>query len=166
LWLLIVGTVLGLLFLVNVGGATYGREKLGFIADQAAGYATTLPTANRQQMVTDMVTQLLASMGFSTTNTAVTVSDATVNGQPGVQVTVTTSLATLLGGAFAGVIPGEISMPYTATAAKNRWFNSYAVCTLLNNQKLTNPVVDTQLPLPNDGLPGYVTTILGTTKIK
>lgn len=167
LWLLIIGTLLGLLLLVNVGGATYGREKLGFVADQAAGYATTLPApANRQQLVTNMVTQLLANMGFSTTNTTVTVSDTTVSGQPGVQVTVTTSVATLLGGAFAGLLPGEISMPYTATAVKNRWFNAYAVCTLLNNQSVTNPVIDTNLTLPSDGLPGYVTTILGTNRMK
>jgi hypothetical protein len=152
---------------VNIGGATYGREKLGFIADQAAGYATTLPaSANRQGLVTELVTQLQASMGFNTSNTTVTVSDTTVNGQPGVQVTVTASLATLLAGAFGNIIPGSISLPYTATAAKNRWFNSYAVCTLLNNQNVTNPVIDTNLALPNDGLPGYVTTILGTTKMK
>jgi Flp pilus assembly protein TadG len=163
LWLLVIGTLLGLLLLVNVGGATYGREKLGFVADQAAGYATTLPAAaNRQQAVTDLVKLLLAKMGFSTTNTTVTVSDTTVNGQAGVQVTVTTSLATLLAGNFGGIIPGEISMPYTAAAAKTRWFNSYAVCTLLNNQSLTNPVIDTNMSLPKDGLPHYSTNILGT----
>lgn len=166
LWLLIVGAVLGAVLLVNVGGATYFTQKLGFIADQAAAYATTQPTNSRQQAVTDLVSQLVSSMGFSTNNLGVTVTDTTVNGKPAVQVTVQASMPAMFGAQFANIIPSQIALPYTATAVKNAWFNSYAVTTLLNNQSITNPVIDTNQALPNDGLPGYVTTILGMSKIK
>lgn len=162
LWLLIVATVLGTLLLINVGGATYGKEKLGFITDQAAMYASNLPPgAGRQAAVTNLVNSLLGDMGFGTNNTSITITDTSVSGQPAVQVTVSTSLATLLAGKFASVIPSQFSTPYTSTSVKNTWFNGYATSTNLIGAQVTGPVVNTTLAFPKDGLPHYVTTIFG-----
>ncbi len=73
--------------LLNVGGATYNKEKIGFVATQAANYASTLPAdAARQGLVTDLVDQLLASMGFGS-STTVSIADLTVGTRQAVKVT-------------------------------------------------------------------------------
>ena len=164
--IMFIGVIFGSILLLNVGGATYGKEKIGFITDQAARYATTLPiNAARQTLVNTLVDELITSMGFNAANTVVTITDMSISGQPAVQVTVTTSLATLLTGNFARIFPQQITMPFTSTIVKNTCFNGYAVCTNLAGQSCVNPIVTTN-GLPNDGLPGYVTTVMGMSKVR
>jgi hypothetical protein len=61
--IIIFGTVIAGLFLVNAGLSLYFKEKLGFIANQAAQFAFQIeppedPTARTQQFVRELVTQL------------------------------------------------------------------------------------------------------------
>jgi hypothetical protein len=165
LWLVICGTVLGSLLLLNIGGASYCKEKVGFIADQAAYYAASLPASpTRDSKVNTMVGDLLKNMGFSTSSTVVTVSDLTVKSRPAVAVTVSTTASTLLAGQFANVLPGQIGLTYSATSVKNCWFWGYGVAMLGDGQKFTFPLLTPDGSFPADGLPGYQMTLVGMTK--
>jgi len=167
LWLIICGTVLGSLLLLNVGGATYCNDKVAFIADQAAYYAASLPnTPARQGLVNTMVSDLLKSMGFPTSATTVTITDVVVNARPAVKVDVSTSASTLLAGNFANILPAQIGVTYAATSVKNSWFNAYGVALLGDGQKFTFPMLTPDGSFPNDGLPGYVMSLVGMVKTR
>jgi hypothetical protein len=167
LWLVICGTVLGSLLLLNIGGASYCKEKVGFIADQAAYYGASLPdTPARAALVTTMVDDLLKSMGLPTSSTTVTTTDLTVNSQAAVAVTVSTTASTLLAGQFANVLPGQLGLTYSATSVKNSWFWGYGVALLGDGTKFTFPLLTPTSTPPNDGLPGYTMTLVGMTKTR
>lgn len=133
-FLLVSGCVLAVLLAVNTGVATYNKEKIGFIAYQAAAYAANcypyLPDASvRQANVADMVNGLLTKMGLHSSNTIVSVSDTTLNGQAAVSVSVSANLATITAAGFSSVFSQEIEMTNTAVVqkAKNPYATAYLV---------------------------------------
>jgi hypothetical protein len=167
LMLVIGGTVLCVLLLINSGAATYNKEKIGFVANQAATYAATLPSdSTRQALVTTTVNSLLESMGLSSTNCSVTVSDITVASNPAVSVTVSASLPTMLSSNFGNLLPQQIQMSDTAVAIKNAWFWAYGKGTLPDGQSVVCPLLNATGALPNDDKPAYAITVLGVTKIR
>src|ERR1043165_7494135 len=74
LFLIVAGSSLSVLLILNSGIATFNKEKLGYIANQAATYASRYSaflsiTSTRNQNVTDMVNGLLSDMGLNSSNT-------------------------------------------------------------------------------------------------
>ena len=158
--MIVVALVLGTLLIANAGFAIYFKEKISFVANQAADYAAVLPpgpTVN--SLVTSEVKQLMAAMGFSTNNVQVNVdSSLTVLGRPAVKVTVAAPFSAVFGPVAAGVIPPVVSISDSAVAMNNGWYMAYAQVVDLQGQKsvglmmvdangiaITNPPAD-QLP--------------------
>lgn len=165
--LIIGGTVAAIVLLMNSAAATYHKEKIGFVANQAALYATTLTdNSTRQAQVTDLATKLLASMGIDAGVTTVTITDTTLGSQPAVSVTVTSAVPTMFASNFSALVPQTIQMSDTAVAPKPFWFWGYAVGTLPTGQSLTFPLINATGALPNDGLPAYSLSALGLIKIR
>ncbi|CAN5274618.1 hypothetical protein BH10CYA1_BH10CYA1_58860 [soil metagenome] len=156
LWLVVAAIVLGTLLLVNAGVSTYCKEKLGFIANQAADYAAVLPPDGaRQGLVQNMVRELVGKMGFSTAGTQVTIEDLTLVSRPGVKVTVTTPFSTFLSSVGGNIIPPLITLSDSAVALSNGWYPAYAVVVDLQGQKTLSILVDPAGQIPNDTLPVY-----------
>lgn len=156
LWLVVAAIVLGTLFLVNAGVSTYCKEKLGFIANQAADYAAVLPPDGaRQGLVQNMVRELVSKMGFSTSGTQVSIQDLTLVSRPAVKVTVTTPFSTFLSAVGGNIIPPLITMSDSAVALNNGWYPAYAVVVDLQGQKTLGIMVDPAGQMPNDQLPVY-----------
>lgn len=167
--LIIGGTVAAIVLMLNSGAATYNKEKIGFVANQAALYASSLNnTPARQALVTDLVNNLLASnnLGAGRRGNIVTIKDTTVGSKPAVSVTVTTSVSTVFANNFSSMLPQTIQMSDTAIALKPTWFWGYAVGTLPTGQSLTFPLINATGALPNDGLPAYSLSALGLIKIR
>lgn len=171
LFLIISGTVLAVLLLMNTGVATYNKEKLGFIANQAATYAATysayLPdAATRQSNVSSMVTNLLTSMGLNSSNTNVTVTDTTVGAQAAVSVTVSANLPTIMSANFSSVLPQQIQSSFTAVAIKAPYATQYVVGVDPLGGQATGLMINPTGALPNDGLPAYSISLQGLKKIR
>jgi hypothetical protein len=102
---------------------------------------------------------LLASMGFATSNTQVTITDMTLplspTPRPGVQVTVTTPFSTFLTNFGGQIIPPQITMSDSAVALNNGWYPAYAVVINLQGQKSLGIIMNGTGTVPNDTLPVY-----------
>lgn len=168
-WLVVCAVVLGTMLLVSAGMITYCKEKLGFVANQAADYAAVLPPDGaRQGLVLNSVKALLTSMGFPTSNTQVTITDLTLQApisRPAVKVTIATPFSTFLANAGGQIIPPQITVSDSAIALNNGWYPAYAVVVNLQGQKSLGIMVDGTGTYPSDTLPVYgfnyfITTLL------
>jgi hypothetical protein len=160
LMMVIGGTVLAVVLLLNAIAATYNKEKIGFVANTAAVYAGTLPNnAARQGLVTAKVNQLLAGMALHASNTTVTVSDLTITTRPAVKVTVATSLPTLLFASFSSVLPSSIRTSDTAVAFNRCWFWGYGVGIHPLGPRWTSPITNATGALPADKKPAWTVLI-------
>jgi hypothetical protein len=165
--MIIGGTVLAVLLLVNVGAAAYNKEKIGLVANQAATYACILPNdATRQPLVATAVDELLSNMGLNPNNTVVDVQDVNIASEVAVKVTVTATIATLLSGNFTSIMPAQLRMSDSALVVKDSWYWGYGVGVLPTGQKFTGPIFNPTGALPNDGLPAYGVSLLGMWKIR
>ncbi len=170
-FLLVSGSVLAVLLLMNTGVATYNKEKLGFIANQAAIYAATYSayltdTTKRQTNVSSMVSSLLTSMGLNSSNTTVTVTDTTVGAQPAVSVTVSANLPTVMAANFSSVLPQQIQSTFTAVAIKAPYATEYVVGLDPLGGKVTGLMINPTGALPNDGRPAWSIGLQGLNKIR
>ncbi|MBI4532377.1 MAG: hypothetical protein HY711_00400, partial [Candidatus Melainabacteria bacterium] len=115
--LIIGGIVCGTILLVNVGIATYYKEKLGFISNQAANYAASLdPKENISDKTKDFVKELMPKMGFANSGLEVTTALSTVAGKQAATVTVASSELPLFG--RGSILPLTLSLKDSATAVK------------------------------------------------
>src|SRR5579883_2497962 len=93
LMLIVSATVIAVMLLLNTGIATYNKEKLSFVADQAAIYATSVADSpTRDSDVSSFVNNMFSNMGIQASNTTVTVKDIACSKWAAIQVQVTTSL--------------------------------------------------------------------------
>jgi hypothetical protein len=167
LWLVVLGVVLGTLLMVNVAGVTYYKEKIGFIANQAADYAATLPDdPARHGVVLDSVKALLVSMGFQSTRTVVDVQTITVASRPAVKVTITTPFSTFLSKEFSTVIPPQITLSDTAVAVSNGWYPAYGVVQCPTGAQFLGVMINNTGALPPDSMPAYLISIMGQWKTR
>ena len=112
--LIIMGTVLASLFLLNVGLGVFYKEKLGFIADQSAKYASALPAAQADKGAKDIAAQLISEMKLPIKNTQVTVDNSDAKT---IQVSISGQCAMFNNS--LGVLPLQISLSDTASAVKS-----------------------------------------------
>lgn len=121
--LIIIGTILGTLLLVNAGLSTYYKEKLGFVANQASQFAFQFPAdSNPQAQTTAFVTELMEKIGLPAEKTVVT-TDNTVRiaGVRGAKVTITADLKLIGKG---DVLPLTIPLTETAIAIASNYIIS------------------------------------------
>jgi hypothetical protein len=167
MWLVMSGTILGTLLLLNVGGWIYYKEKLGFIANTAATYGCTLPVnAARDGLVITSVNQSLTSMGFDPANTTINIQDLTVTGRPAVRITLSCTISSLLAAKFSSVIPSSMTISDSAVASQRVWYMGDCSFVGPNGQNFTCPMANATgaLPLPSDGLQAWTVTILGMSR--
>src|SRR5262245_28409097 len=111
--LIISGTVLATLLLVNSGLSTYYKEKLGFVANQASQFAFQIPqNQDPKPLTTAFVLDLMNQMGLPAEKTQVTTDNTIkVSGVRGVKVTIKADLKLIGKG---DVLP--LTIPLTETA--------------------------------------------------
>jgi len=91
--MIIMGTVGAVLLLVNVGMSMYYKQKLGFIASEAAMYGAVLAGNDDIEVRgAEIARALLKAMGFNPARCDVKVAEIEVDGKPGIQVTIITDL--------------------------------------------------------------------------
>lgn len=114
LLILIPVSLLLLLFVVNAGVSAFYKEKLGFVTNQSAKYAATLPNSVNPEPQTQVVARgLLRALGMTDPQPNIDVKRVNVAGQPGVQVKVTVSLPLIQG---SSVLPRTIVLQDSSTA--------------------------------------------------
>ncbi len=170
-FLIVSGSVLAVLLILNTGAATFNKEKVEFITYQTASYAATYSAflsdaQKRQTNATDMVNGLLQEMGMNGTNTTVSVSDTTLSGQPAVSVTVTVDLPTVAVGNFASIFPQRIQSTSTAARTKDPYAEQYIVGIDPFDGKVVGAQVNPIGSLPNDGTPAWNISITGVRRIR
>lgn len=128
LCLITMGTVVAVTLLVNTGMSTYYKEKLGFIANQAAIYAASIPPSEDIVTSTKPVVQdLLLKMGLPASQFKLTGMHTDVAGKPAVSVTIAISALPLFGD--GQLLPLSISLQDTAVTMRSTapqaylWFN-------------------------------------------
>lgn len=127
--MLIIGvTVLAVLLLLNTGIASYNKEKIGYVANQAALFATSLNNANKPTRLTNVrtfVDTLFTQMGVKASNTSVQVTDVAVGKWAGIKVSVATDLPTLNSSALSAMLPPQLHVSDTAVAVKSPYVTQY-----------------------------------------
>lgn len=174
LLIVVIGTVVGALLLLNVGRVTYYKQKISFVAQQLAYYAAILPASDDdpsvQPLLQTMGQQMIERMGLNASNVSVTSGPVTAPLDPqagvGVKVNVSVQFPTLLSAGFESTIPLTVTLADSAVSAQSAWFRQYGV--LYNPplvDKVTFPVFEHQ-PLtgyiapPHDGLPAWSMSIV------
>lgn len=165
---LIIGTtVLASLLLINTGVATYNKEKIGFVADQAAAFATSCTNmSTRQADVSSFVDNLLTQMGLNASNTNVTVSDVAVGQWAAVSVSVTSNLPTIMSSGFSNLLPQQIQVSDTAVSIKSPYVSQYIVGVDPFGGTVTCALIDPTGNLPPDGLEAWRMSLTGTKRIR
>ncbi len=160
-------SVLAVLLLLNTGVATYDKEKIGFVADQAATFATSLTNMNtRQADVSSFVDNLLTQMGLKATNTTVTVTDIAVGQWAGISVSVSSNLPTLMSAGFSNLLPQTIQVSDTGVAIKSPYVTQYLVGVDPFGGTVTGELIDPAGNLPPDAVPAWSMGMLGTQQIR
>lgn len=162
LMIIVIGVVLGVLLLINAGMAAYQKEKLCFVANQSAGYATSfLPSeqGTAPPKVINFARQLLSNMGINS-------ADVTVNlGVPmgttrAAQVGISAPLATFVPGAFTSVMPTGLQLSDTESVPNHSYYSAYGLGILgqagIVGGSVLFPVTKLGLVPPDDGLPTWL----------
>lgn len=132
--LIIIGTVLGTLLLVNSGLSIYYKEKLGFVANQASQFAFQLPAdKDPRPQTTVFVNELIEKIGLPAEKTTVT-TDNTVQiaGVRGAKVIISAELKLIGKG---DVLPLTIPLTETAIAIASNY--------IISGPPATSAAVDT-----------------------
>ena len=132
--LIITGTVLGTLLLVNSGLSTYYKEKLGFVANQAAQFAFQIPAdKDPKAQTTAFVLELMEKIGLPSENTVVTTDNTVqVAGVRGAKVVITANLKLIGKG---DVLPLTIPLTETSIAISSNY--------IISGPPATSAAVDT-----------------------
>lgn len=156
LMLIIGSTILAVILLLNTGIATYNKEKVAFVADQAATYATSLTNlSTRDADVRSFVNSLLNQMGVKASNTTVKVTDIACSKWAAVSVSVSTTLPTLMSSGFSFLIPQQLQVSDTAVAIKSPYATAYCVGVAPVGGQVTLALLNATGVLPNDSLPAW-----------
>ena len=161
LMILVIGIILGVLLLINTGIAAYQKEKLCFVANQSAAYATSfLPSeqATAPPKVINFARQILSNMGVNS-------ADVTVNlgvpygTQKAAQVGITAPIATFVPAAFTSVMPTGLQMSDTESVPNHSYYTVYGLGILgqagIVGGSVLFPVTKLGLIPPDDGLPAW-----------
>jgi len=116
--MLVIGTTVGAcLLLTNIGMSIYYKEKLSFVANQCALYARYIPGSEDAEVRTsELAKSLLKSMGVKPSRCDCKVKDTTVEGVPGISVTLNAFDLHLFGN--GELLPGTVSLQDTAVVLK------------------------------------------------
>lgn len=162
LMVLVIGVVLGVLLLVNAGIAAYQKEKLAFIANQSAAYATSfLPSeqAAAPPKVINFAQELCSNMGVSSPNVTVNLG-VPMGAQKMAQVGISAPISTLAPGAFTSVIPTGLQMSDTESVPNHAYYTAYGLGILgqagVVGGSVLFPVTKLGLVPPDDGLPAWL----------
>jgi hypothetical protein len=162
LMILVIGVVLGVLLLINAGMAAYQKEKLCFVANQSAAYATSfLPSeqATAPPKVMNFARQLLSNMGVNSADVTVNLG-VPVGAQRSAQVGITAPMATFVPGAFSSVMPSGLQMSDTETVPNHSYYSAYGLGILgqagIVGGSVLFPVTKLGLIPPDDGLPAWL----------
>ncbi|MBS1954504.1 MAG: hypothetical protein JST89_09965 [Cyanobacteria bacterium SZAS-4] len=162
LMMIVIGVVLGVLLLVNTGMAAYQKEKLCFIANQSAGYATSfLPSeqGTAPPKVINFARQLMSNMGINSGDVTVNLG-VPIGAQKAAQVGITAPIATLAPGAFASVMPSGLQLSDTETVPNHSYYTAYGLGILgqagIVGGSVLFPVTKLGLVPPDDGLPAWL----------
>ena len=156
LTLIISSTFLAVVLLLNIGIATYDKEKVAFVADQASAYATSLTNENtRDADVKSFVDNLMNQMGVKASGTTVTVKDIACSRWAAISVKVTTTLPTIMSTAFSSLVPQQIQVSDTSVAIKSPYATAYCIGVAPVGGQVTLALINPDGTLPSDGLPAW-----------
>lgn len=160
LMLTIGATTLAVILLLNTGSATYDKEKIAFVANQAATYATSLiDMSSRDSDVQSFVDTMFTQMGVKATNTVVTVKDTKCAKWSALTVQVTTTMPTIMSSAFSNLIPQQIQVTDTAVAIKSPYAEAYCIGVDPLGGQVTLALINPDGTLPSDGVPAWAISL-------
>ncbi len=159
---IVMGVVLGVLLLLNAGIAAYQKEKLCFIAEQSAGYATSfLPSeqSTAPPKVMNFARQLASNMGINSADVTVDLG-VPLGTTRGAQVGISAPMATFVPGAFSSVMPSGLQMSDTEIVPNHTYYTAYGLGILgqagIVGGSVSFPVTKLGLVPPDDGLPTWL----------
>lgn len=162
LMMIVIGVVLGVLLLINAGMAAYQKEKLCFVANQSAGYATSFLPSERTTAppkVINFARQLLSNMGVNSADVTVDFG-VPMGATRGAQVGITAPMSTFVPGAFSSVMPSGLSMSDTEIVPNHSYYTAYGLGILgqagIVGGSVLFPVTKLGLVPPDDGLPAWL----------
>ncbi len=156
LMLIIGSTILAVILLLNTGIASYDKEKISFVADQAASYATTLfDSKTRDADVSAFVDEMLNQMGVKASNTSVKVTDIKCNRWAALSVDVSSTIPTLMSSSFSSMLPQQIQVSARSVAIKSPYAEAYCVGTAPIGGQVTLALLNADGTLPADNLPAW-----------
>ncbi|CAN5739564.1 hypothetical protein BH10CYA1_BH10CYA1_34670 [soil metagenome] len=162
LMVLVIGVVLGVLLLINAGIAAYQKEKLCFIANQSAAYATSfLPSESgtAPPKIINFARQLSSNMGINSADITVNLG-VPIGTQRAAQVGITAPMSTFVPGAFTSVMPTGLQLSDTETVPNHSYYTAYGLGILgqagIVGGSVLFPVTKLGLVPPDDGLPAYL----------
>jgi hypothetical protein len=152
--------VSAVLLLLNTGLASYNKEKIGYVANQAALYATSLNNVNAQtraSSVSSFVDTLFSQMGVKAANTSVQISDFAVGKWAGVKVSISTDLPTLNSSALSTMLPQQLHVSDNAVAIKAPYATQYLKgVDPIGSGQVVVPIIEAPNGiLPADSLPAW-----------
>lgn len=155
--LITIGTVAAVTLLVNAGMSTYYKEKMGFVCNQCAVYASSLsPSDDAQGKTENMARSLLKAMGMPTQSVKVKVDEQPVEDRTGIKVTLSVNGFGLFGS--GDILPTSIALQDSAIALRNGSPSGYLW--MNNNPKFSGyliPVLKVPPGGPNSlGMPLYI----------
>lgn len=168
LTLIIGSTFLAVVLLLNIGLATYDKEKLAYVADQASLYAISLSDrSTRDADVKSFVDNMLNQMGAKATNTTVTVKDVACSRWAAISVSVKSTLPTIMSTAFSSLVPQQLEVSDTSVAIKSPYATAYCLGAAPIGGKVTLALVNPTGDLPPDTLPAWsINLAFGLRKIR
>lgn len=115
LWMVTVGVVAGVTLLINAGMYTFYKEKVGYIGDQAAQVAATMPVGDYSRKRTlQLVKEMLGQMNLPSNDLEVTVTATRIVERPAVNVEIKINNLPLFGN--GDICPIKIGIDEKATA--------------------------------------------------
>lgn len=162
LMVIVIGVVLGVLLLVNAGTAAYQKEKLCFVANQSAAYATSFLPSERSTAppkVQNFARQLLNNMGVSSADVGVDF-DVAVGAKRAARVSISAPFATFVPAGYGSVIPSGLQMSDTECVLNHSYYSCYGLGILgqagIIGGSVLFPVTRLGLIPPDDGLPTWI----------
>lgn len=148
-------TVFAVLLLMNTGMAFYLKEKLAFVAQQAARHAAGFPDNEMEEQASSFAKELMRKMNLDSSATKVETASTTVSGEPAVEVKISSWMST-----FGNIdwLPKTVSVSDSAVAVASDTAGAYGYLRLVKGAASAPGAV--YLPIVRPKTKGGVSTPL------